>query len=120
MSEEEASVLAEIDSRGVATVTLNRPHVNNAYDGAMVSALLDGVRALGANDDVRVIVIKGNGKHFQAGADLSWLESVRQGSPEENLAVSKRTTGSCVIGLNGRHIASPNLLDPHTLAFEAL
>ena len=92
MSEEEASVLVEIDSRGVATVTLNRPHVNNAYDGAMVSALLDGVRALGANDDVRVIVIKGNGKHFQAGADLSWLESVRQGSPEENLAVSKRTT----------------------------
>lgn len=92
MSEDNAPVLCDIDGRGVATVTLNRPQVNNAYNGEMVQALLDGVAALQANKDVRVIVIKGNGRHFQAGADLAWLESVRHQSPDENLAVSMRTT----------------------------
>ncbi len=92
MSEEQPSVLCDIDSRGVATVTLNRPHVNNAYDGDMVKNLLEGAKALGSNDNVRVIVIKGNGKHFQAGADLAWLDAVRQGTPAENLAVSQQTT----------------------------
>lgn len=92
MSEDQPSVLCEIDHRGVATVTLNRPHVNNAYNGDMVQQLLDGARALATNDDVRVIVLKGNGKHFQAGADLAWLNEVRHGTPDENLAVSQRTT----------------------------
>ena len=36
MNEEQPPVLADIDARGVATVTLNRPHVNNAYNGEMV------------------------------------------------------------------------------------
>ena len=89
---EQPSVLAEIDDAGVAWVTLNRPHLNNAYDGDMVQRLLDGVGALAANDAVRVIVIRGAGKHFQAGADLAWLNRVRTGTPEENLAVSERTT----------------------------
>ncbi len=92
MSEQAPSVLAAIDHRGVATVTLNRPHVNNAYNGDMVKMLLEGARALSRDDAVRVIVIKGNGKHFQAGADLAWLEAVRGGTPEENLAVSQQTT----------------------------
>lgn len=92
MSDSEAPVLCDIDDRGVATVTLNRPNVNNAYNGEMVEALLAGVGSLKENSDVRVIVIKGNGRHFQAGADLKWLESVRGQSPEENLAVSQRTT----------------------------
>jgi len=92
MAEEQPSVLCDIDTRGVATVTLNRPHVNNAYNGDMVKRLLDGARALAADDAVRMIVIRGNGKHFQAGADLTWLTEVRNGTPSENLAVSQQTT----------------------------
>lgn len=92
MNDEEPSVLLEIDHRGVAFVTLNRPHLNNAYDGDMVQNLLDGINALENNDDVRMIVLNGNGKHFQAGADLSWLDKVRNGTPDENLSVSKTTT----------------------------
>ena len=87
----EQPVLCEIDGRGVATVTLNRPEVNNAYNGEMIDALLDGMKALAVNDDVRLIVLRGAGKHFQAGADLGWLLSVSGGSPEENLEVSRRT-----------------------------
>jgi methylglutaconyl-CoA hydratase len=88
----EPVVLTDIDARGVATVTLNRPEVNNAYNGEMVETLLAGAKALGADDRVRVIVLRGNGRHFQAGADLNWINSVSELSDEENLAVSQRTT----------------------------
>jgi methylglutaconyl-CoA hydratase len=84
-------VLWEIDARGVATVTLNRPHVNNAYDGALIDGLLAALEALGRAPGLRVIVLRGNGKHFQAGADLAWIRAVRDGSREENLRVSRAT-----------------------------
>ena len=93
------AVLLEVDDRGVATVTLNRPEVNNAYDEAMlrgVHAAVDAAEASLATDSpVRCVVLRGNGRHFQAGADLHWLNAVRTGSPEDNLAASE-LTGSAV------------------------
>lgn len=85
-----------IDSRGVATVRLNRPRRNNAYDGALLQALLDGLGALQADPAVRVIVLRGNGAHFQAGADLGWLREVAerdaaQGNDAAGLAASRLT-----------------------------
>jgi len=87
------------DQRGVATVVLNRPEVNNAYDEALIQGLLKALDALGATKGLRAVVIKGNGKHFQAGADLKWIDAVRQSSPEENLRVS-RATAEAVRRLN--------------------
>src|SRR5438477_1138486 len=84
-------VLWHIDARGVATVTLNRPEVNNAYDGAMIDGLLAALDALGGAKGLRAVVLKGNGKHFQAGADLKWINAVRKSSPGENLRVSRAT-----------------------------
>ena len=84
-------VLHEVDGRGVATVTLNRPQVNNAYDGDMIQALLGVFARLGADHAVRVVVLRGNGAHFQAGADLKWIDRVRCGDDAENEAVSRRT-----------------------------
>jgi methylglutaconyl-CoA hydratase len=84
-------VLWDIDARGVATVTLDRPEVNNAYDGAMIDGLLAALDALGGTKGLRAVVLKGNGKHFQAGADLKWINAVRKSSPEENLRVSSAT-----------------------------
>ncbi len=87
----EPVVLLDIDRRGVATVTINRPQVNNAYNGEMIQSLIDGVTHCAENDAVRIIVIKGNGRHFQAGADLKWLKEIGTLSPQENLAVSLKT-----------------------------
>jgi methylglutaconyl-CoA hydratase len=87
----DAPVLVDIDARGVATVTLNRPDVNNAYDDEMIAALLEGVKALSNNDEVRLIVLRGSGKHFQAGANLKWLKRVAGESPEKNLQASRDT-----------------------------
>jgi methylglutaconyl-CoA hydratase len=92
-------VLWSVDDRGVATVTLNRPEVNNAYDGALIDGVLAALDALAAAKGLRALVLKGNGKHFQAGADLKWINAVRTGSPAENLRVS-RATADAVHRLN--------------------
>jgi methylglutaconyl-CoA hydratase len=84
-------VLWSLDERGVATVTLNRPEVNNAYDAGLINGVLSAMDELGKKPHLRVVVLKGNGKHFQAGADLKWINAVRPGSPEENEAVSRAT-----------------------------
>ncbi|MBM3408717.1 MAG: enoyl-CoA hydratase [Betaproteobacteria bacterium] len=82
-------VLMSVDARGVATLTLNRPEVGNAYDGALIEAAFNCMMQLSERTDLRVVVIRGNGRHFQVGADLSWLESVRQQSPDHNVRASR-------------------------------
>ena len=66
-----APVLHSLDERGVATVTLNRPEVGNAYNGDLIQGLLSAMDALSARLELRVVLLRGNGKHFQAGADLA-------------------------------------------------
>ena len=88
----EPLVLSAVDERGVATLTLNRPEVHNAYDGAMIDGLIAAVDALAAEERVRLLVLRANGKHFQAGADLAWLREVAGFTLEDNVAFSRRTT----------------------------
>ncbi len=84
-------VLSSMDDRGVVTVTFNRPEVNNAYNGDLIQAVLKGLGEIEKNKSVRAVVLKGNGRHFQAGADLKWINSVRPQSPDVNLAASRAT-----------------------------
>ena len=92
-------VLHDIDARGVATVSLNRPEVGNAYNGDMIQGLLAAMDELGKRPELRVVLLRGNGRHFQAGADLAWINTVRVASPEENVRVS-RATAEAVDRLN--------------------
>jgi methylglutaconyl-CoA hydratase len=92
-------VVYALDPRGVATITLNRPEVNNAYNGAMIDGLLGAMDALSTRSELRVVLLRGNGKHFQAGADLKWIREVREASAEENERVS-RATAEAVDRLN--------------------
>ena len=91
-------VETNIDERGVAEVILNRPQRNNAYNGEMISELIKSFRALYENKDVRVVILKGNGKHFQGGADLEWLKEIGKLDEKENIEVSRRTA-SAIRGL---------------------
>src|ERR1700712_1808101 len=85
-------VLVFIDDCGVATITLNRPEVGNAYNAAMLDALIEGLTNLAADPSVRCLVIRGAGKHFQAGADIRWLGEVAHYPPSDNYAASIATT----------------------------
>ena len=76
-------VLWRVDERGVAYVTLNRPELYNAYNGELITALLVAFDQLG-REPVRLAVISGSGRNFQAGADINWLDTVRRSSPQDN------------------------------------
>src|SRR5262245_27641694 len=99
LSNSTGPVLWNVDERGVATVTFNRAAVNNAYDDHLIQGLLDALHALAGTDRLRAVVLKGHGRHFQAGADLKWIDTVRQRSAQENLRVS-RATAEAVRRLN--------------------
>lgn len=77
------SVTAE---RHIATVTLNRPDVRNAFNETVIAELTGAFRALGDTPEVRAIVLTGNGPAFCAGADLNWMKKMAGYSDDENRA----------------------------------
>lgn len=83
------TVLVATDDRGVATVTLNRPEVHNAFDDALIGRLTEVFRDLGGREEVRAVVLAGTGKNFSAGADINWLRRMAGYSDEENLRDAK-------------------------------
>lgn len=85
-SENNDAVLYSLDQRGVATVTLNRPLVHNAFDDQLIAQLTNMFKRVGQDDKVRVMILAANGKSFCAGADLNWMKRMTDYSYEQNLA----------------------------------
>ena len=78
-------VITQIDSRGVAQVTLNNPDKHNAFDDQMIIELTNAFNALAANANVRIMLLKSEGKSFSAGADLEWMKRMASYSYQQNL-----------------------------------
>lgn len=72
----------DISPRRIATVTLNRPDRGNAFNQTMLDELGDGLKALATDDQVRIIVLRGAGKHFCTGADLASRGPGAAGDPQ--------------------------------------
>jgi methylglutaconyl-CoA hydratase len=79
------SVLVE-KRDGVATVTLNRPEIRNAFDDSLISCLNQILRGLEEDPSVRALVLAGAGSAFCAGADLNWMKRMAGYTYEQNLA----------------------------------
>ena len=56
---------------GIATITLNRPEKMNAFTGTMMLEMIDALDRIDADDDVRAVIVTGEGRAFCAGADLT-------------------------------------------------
>jgi enoyl-CoA hydratase len=80
MSEEQEEVVVTERRGAVAIVRMNRPQYRNAQNSAMTYALDDAFSAIAADDELKVIVLAGAGKHFSAGHDI--------GSPGRDTDVS--------------------------------
>jgi len=74
----------------VATVTLNRPDLRNAFNEGAIAELARVFDELGSNDAVRAIVLAANGPSFCAGADLNWMKKMAGYSHDENEADAMR------------------------------
>ncbi|MEX0281642.1 MAG: crotonase/enoyl-CoA hydratase family protein [Arenibacterium sp.] len=68
------TITLESDSRGVATLTLERAEKHNAMSAQMIAELSDVAAALARDNTVRVVVLTGAGKSFCAGGDLAWMQ----------------------------------------------
>ncbi len=73
----------------VATITLNRPDALNTLDFTLMDALVDATAKVAADDGLRVVVIRGAGKHFMAGGDLRTFAG-ELGKPEAERTASFR------------------------------
>lgn len=70
----------------VATLTMNRPQVHNAFDEELIAAMTAALAGFGDDPSVRAVVLRGAGKSFSAGADLGWMQRMAGYSQEENRA----------------------------------
>ena len=78
------SALAVEHQGPLGLVTMNRPERHNAFDDALIVELTDALRAMEAEDAVRIVVLAGAGKSFSAGADLGWMKRMAGFSKDEN------------------------------------
>lgn len=75
----------EIDQRGVAHLTLNRPEARNAMSQRMIQELRDASGQLAANDAVRCVVLTGAGEVFCAGGDLKGMQTQATGTRQDRI-----------------------------------
>lgn len=108
----------------MAWINLDRPEVRNALNPEMIRELTEAFGWLSSRDDIRVVILKGNGKSFCAGADLAYMKSMASFSQEQNVADAERLSklfqtiyfcdkavvtvvhGACIGGANGIVAAS--------------
>jgi len=114
MTDETNVILYQLDG-AVARITLNRPAKRNALNSELLSGLGDALRKADAADGARVVVIAGAGRDFCSGADLSALQTIRDGSIVDNasdarelmelLALIRRVSLPVVAAVQGRALA---------------
>lgn len=78
------ALLTDLDQRGVATLTLNRPEVHNAFDDALIAELNTAIDHFARHPEVRLLVLRSEGKSFSAGADLGWMKRMASYSRADN------------------------------------
>jgi methylglutaconyl-CoA hydratase len=78
-----SNLIIEINN-GVAKLILNRPEVHNAFDDVLISQINEALNDIETNNDVRVVVLTSNGKHFSAGADLNWMKRMALLTEQQN------------------------------------
>lgn len=86
-------ILLNLDAAGVATVTLNRPDIHNAFDETLIAGLTKTFEAAGTDSKVRVVVLAGAGKSFSAGADIKWMRRMAEYSRAENVRDAEALAG---------------------------
>ena len=103
----------------MAWVNLDRPEVRNALNAELIHELTEVFDWLNSRDDIRVIILKGNGKAFCAGADLAYMKEMANFSYNQNIADAEKLSklfqtiyfcdkavivdvyGACIGGANG-------------------
>jgi len=82
-----------IDREGpVARLVLSNPDKHNCFDDSLIADLTAALDALGADADVRVVVLSAEGRSFSAGADLNWMQRMAGNTDAENVSDARALT----------------------------
>lgn len=80
------TVQLERDPHGIATLWLNRADKHNAFNAAVIRELNAALATVQADPAIRLLVLRGRGRHFSAGADLAWMQQSAQLDYAANLS----------------------------------
>jgi methylglutaconyl-CoA hydratase len=86
----DTALLIEIDPRGVAEVTINRPEVLNAFDENLIERISAAFERLNADPAVRIVVLRATGRVSCAGADIGWMQRAAANPFDDNLEDARR------------------------------
>lgn len=86
----ELETLNVVEREGVVTIALERPEVHNAFNDTLIREMLEIFDGFDGRDDLRAVVLRGNGKNFCAGADLNWMASMVDYDRSQNIRDSAR------------------------------
>lgn len=78
------------DNGEFISLKLNRPQVHNAFNEKVIEQMINACEAIESNEKVRFVTLSGEGKSFSAGADLTWMKSMKEYSEIENIADSRK------------------------------
>ncbi|NNM59022.1 MAG: enoyl-CoA hydratase/isomerase family protein [Legionellales bacterium] len=73
----------------IATLTLNRPEIHNAFDDVMIGEMSTALQKIEQLETVKILCLKAQGKSFSAGADLNWMQRMIEYNYEQNLEDAK-------------------------------
>lgn len=68
----------------IASITLNRPEIHNAFDDALIKELTETLEQIHQDDDIRIVLLQANGKSFSAGADVNWMQRMADYDEKQN------------------------------------
>ena len=84
-------------------ITLNRPEVKNAFNAEMIHEITEMFTSINNEDNIKAVILKGEGSVFCAGADLVWMKSMIKYSYEENILDSRKLWDMFAALKNCRH-----------------
>jgi len=90
MTDQAPTVILNQRTKGVTEVVLNYPEKRNAFDDLIIRRLIDALEQVAKDDDTRVVVVRSEGKHFSAGADLTWMRRMAGNTRDENMADARQ------------------------------
>ena len=89
MSQQDTAVLLHQRGDGVSEVVLNRPDKRNAFDDVIIQQLIQALEHVDRDEQTQIVILRSEGKHFSAGADLGWMRRMADNTRQENLDDSR-------------------------------
>ncbi len=79
------TISLEATQEGLVVITMNRPEVRNAFNVQLIEELTDAFHLVSDQSSIRMVILRGAGKTFSAGADLNWMKLAAMHTKEDNV-----------------------------------